>query len=219
MPCMYLFADEAGDFKFRSGENISRYFILCTIRTTCCDIGTSLHDLRRDMLLRGSVLGDKFHCSSDRQSTRDEVFALLQRHEFRIDATILEKRKARPHVCPDGPTFYQYAWHYHAKYVVPRSMVDGHDLFICAAALETSKGKAAFKLAFNNVIQQTAPRTRWATDFPPSASEPCLQAADYCAWAIQRKWEMGDTRSYGVIANKIATEFDLWRTGASYYYV
>ena len=146
------------------------------------------------------------------------LFALLRRHDFRIDATILEKRKARPHVRPDDPTFYQYAWHYHAKYLVPRSVVDGHDLFICAAALETSKGKAAFKLAFNNVIQQAAPRTRWATDFPPSASEPCLQAADYCAWAIQRKWEMGDTRSYGLIANKIATEFDLWRTGATYYY-
>jgi hypothetical protein len=99
----------------------------------------------------------------------------LQRHEFRIDATILEKRKARPHVCPDGPTFYQYAWHYHAKYVVPRSMVDGHDLFICAAALETSKGKAAFKLAFNNVIQQTAPRTRWATFHPLHRSLACRQ--------------------------------------------
>ena len=218
MPCTYLFGDEAGDFRFETGLNISKYFILCTIRATCCDLGAALHDLRRDMLLRGVALGDKFHCSSDRQSTRDEVFALLQRHDFRIDATILEKRKARLHVRPDEPTFYQYAWFYHARYLVPRSIVGGNDLFVCAAALETNKGKAAFKLAFNNVIQQTAPRTRWATDFPSSASEPCLQAADYCAWAIQRKWEMADNRSYDLIANKIATEFDLWRRGATYFY-
>jgi hypothetical protein len=90
--------------------------------------------------------------------------------------------------------------------------------FVCAAALETNKGKAAFKLAFNNVIQQTAPGTRWATDLPPSAAEPCLQAADYCAWAIQRKWKMGDMRSYELIESKIATEFDLWRRGTTYHY-
>jgi hypothetical protein len=170
------------------------------------------------MLLRGLALGDKFHASSDAQAVRDEVFNLLRQHDFRIDATVLEKRKAYPYVRPDEPTFYRYAWYYHAKYVVPRTAVAGHDLFISAAALETKKGKAAFKLAFNNVIQQTAPGTNWATDFPLSVADPCLQAADYCAWAIQRKWEMGDLRSHILIADKIVTEFDLWAPGAITYY-
>jgi hypothetical protein len=40
-----------------------------------------------------------------------------------------------------------------------------------------------------------------------------LWAVDYCAWAIQRKWEMDDYRSYKLVADKIATEFDLWRVG------
>lgn len=170
------------------------------------------------MLLNRVELGDKFHASSDKQAVRDEVFNVLQQHNFRIDATILEKRKAYPQVRPNEPTFYRYAWYYHGKYVVPLVTRPGHDLFISAAALETNKGKAAFKLAFNNVMQQVAAGPSWATDFPLSVADPCLQAADYCAWAIQRRWEMGDNRSHALIADKISTEFDLWQVGTQTFY-
>jgi hypothetical protein len=37
-------------------------------------------------------------------------------------------------------------------------------------------------------------------------SEPCLVVADYCTWAIQRKWERDDQRSHELIAGKIASE-------------
>jgi hypothetical protein len=218
MPCVHLFADEAGDFKFHNGADASRYFILCTICTSGWEVGNDLRHLRRRMLLEGIELGDKFHAGADKQAVRDEVFNVLQQHDFRIDATILDKRKAFPYVRPDEPTFYQYAWYFHAKYVIPRIAAAGADLFISAAALETKKGKAAFKLAFNNVMQQTAPRTNWATDFPLSVADPCLQAADYCAWAIQRKWERNDLRSYDLIADKVSTEYDLWRIGAQVFY-
>lgn len=44
------------------------------------------------------------------------------------------------------------------------------------------------------------------------------QAADYCAWAIQRKWESGDSPSYDLIRPKLASEFDVFRVGGSIYY-
>ncbi|HEY5286242.1 MAG TPA: hypothetical protein VIJ50_03970 [Solirubrobacteraceae bacterium] len=37
-------------------------------------------------------------------------------------------------------------------------------------------------------------------------SEPCLVVADYCTWAIQRRWEREDQRSHELIADKIASE-------------
>lgn len=36
--------------------------------------------------------------------------------------------------------------------------------------------------------------------------EPCLVVADYCTWAIQRKWERNDARSQILLADKIASE-------------
>jgi hypothetical protein len=39
-------------------------------------------------------------------------------------------------------------------------------------------------------------------------SEPCLVVADYCTWAIQRRWEWGDDRSYRLIADNVASEVE-----------
>ena len=69
-----------------------------------------------------------------------------------------------------------------------------------------------------DVMQQTINHQIWATAFPRAMAEPCLQVADYCAWAIQRKWERNDTRSYDKIRNKIRREYDLFERGSRHYY-
>ena len=58
----------------------------------------------------------------------------------------------------------------------------------------------------------------WEVAFWPSNSDPCLQIADYCTWAIQRKWEKNDSRSYDLIKDKIVSEYDIFRFGSTYYY-
>lgn len=60
--------------------------------------------------------------------------------------------------------------------------------------------------------------SKWKVDFRPSACDPCLQAVDYCAWAIQRKWEKSDTRSYDLIKDRIKYEYNLWGNGTKHYY-
>jgi len=40
-----------------------------------------------------------------------------------------------------------------------------------------------------------------------------LQVADYCNWAIYRKWTNGDVRSYDIIKDAIRGEFDISETG------
>jgi hypothetical protein len=91
-------------------------------------------------------------------------------------------------------------------------------LFITAAALGTNKTKAAFKNALNNALQQIMPRKKWECSFLDSAKEPLLWAVGYCAWAIQRKWELHDVRSHSLIHQKIKTEYELRRTGTRTYY-
>ena len=44
------------------------------------------------------------------------------------------------------------------------------------------------------------------------------QIADYCCWAIYRKWEKGDLRSHDLIKNKIRSEFDMFAKGNIKYY-
>jgi hypothetical protein len=48
----FLFANEAGDFQFARKQNVSRYFILCTVTAHSCDIVHQLLDLRHDLAWR-----------------------------------------------------------------------------------------------------------------------------------------------------------------------
>jgi hypothetical protein len=75
------------------------------------------------------------------------------------------------------------------------------------------KSSKLFANAVNDVIQQHLDRSQWATSFCPCAADPCLQVADYCTWAIQRKWERNDARSYNLIKDRISYEYELWERG------
>lgn len=218
MPIRYVFADESGCFTFKRTGHASRYFMLCTVSLDACDVGYELLGLRRHLIHHRQFDGDAFHATADRQVVRDEVFNVLRQHDFRVDATILEKSKAQPQIRTDEPTFYKYAWFYHLRHVGPKIAASGHELAITAAAIKTNRGKAHFKSAVNDVAQQVMRNTSWSVAFPPAAADPCLQVADYCAWAIQRKWERGDDRSYRLISDKVQTEFDLWASGPIHYY-
>lgn len=214
----YVFADEAGDFVFKRKDGASRYFILCTIATTDCHLSNDLLALRRDIAMNGEPERDKLHATADKQDLRDRVFALLAKSHMRIDATLLEKSKALPKVRATEATFYRYAWYYHFKHVGPLLTAVHKRLLITAAALGTKKTRAAFKEGLNNTIQQITPRNCWEASFHDSSKDPYLWVADYCAWAIQRKWERNDLRSYNLISSKIRSEFDLWRFGTHHYY-
>ena len=114
--------------------------------------------------------------------------------------------------------FYKYGWHYHF-FGIRTSLANANDeLLITAASIGTKKGQAVFTSAVNDVVQQHVKRVPWKTHFCPAMADPCLQIADYCTWAIQRKWEQGDSRSYNVIAHLVKHEYDSWKSGTKHYY-
>jgi hypothetical protein len=218
---LFVFADEAGDFHFARSARASKYFIICTIVMDACDVGHRLLDLRRKLLWEKSPLRpDGFHASEDKQAVRDQVFTLIAASSLRIQATIMEKSKAQPQVRETKARFYQYGWLYHLRHGGKKFIRQEREYLITAASIATKRDQAAFTGAVNDVIQQTVPRDSWVTAFARSSSDPCLQIADYCTWAIQRKWESGgeDLRSYKLIASKIEYEYDLWAHGKDHYY-
>jgi hypothetical protein len=218
MPRLFLFADEAGCFGFKRGPNISKYYIVCTIICGNPDIGVDLLNLRRRLAWAKAPLGDYFHATADRQVIRDEVFRVISNQDFEIQATIMEKSKAQPHVRASDDIFYKYGWHYHFKHSSRNYLRDDTELMTTVASLGTKRKRIDFEDAVRDVVSQIIARRHWVSAFWPCQSDPCLQIADYCTWAIQRKWELGDTRSYDLISNKITYEFELWRHGDKHYY-
>jgi hypothetical protein len=117
----------------------------------------------------------------------------------------LEKAKVQPAARMTDEHFYQVAWYLHMKHVAPRVARVSDALLVVSASLGANQ-RERFQLAVRNVIQQVSPTPAFRVASWDARSDPCLQITDYCAWAIQRKWERSDDRSYRLIAAKIASE-------------
>ena len=157
------------------------------------------------------------HLRDNRQAVRDEVFKAITKRPFSIQATIMEKSKAMPHVRSSKPRFYQYGYFYHFKHGASKQLPKDSEALVTTASLGTRKERTAFEGAVDDVMFQTNKAKKWKTDFIPCHADPCLQVADYCAWAVQRKWESDgkDVRSYDLIKDRLTYEYDLWSHGTS----
>lgn len=218
MPRISVFADESGNFDFSRKQGASRYFILTTIACPNFDVGDALLRLRREIAWEGHGTDSEFHATTDAQAVRDRVFQVLQAHSFRVDSTILEKAKANPQTRTSEARFYKLAWWLHMKHVAPRIVLPHDELFVVGASLGVKKKRALMHDAVRDVIARVSPTTSFRTASWNAHSEPCLQVADYCCWALARKWEQGDERSYALIQNKIRSEFDVFQSGRRLYY-
>ncbi|WP_207264778.1 DUF3800 domain-containing protein [Desulfovibrio sp. Huiquan2017] len=218
MSRLFLFADESGDFCFTTGDNISKFYIVCTVVMESCEIGDSLLALRRSLSWDNKPLNDFFHATCDKQVIRDAVYAEISKFDFSIQATIMEKRKAQPQTRVTEERFYKYGWYYHFMHSSGGYLDANDEIHVTVATIGTKKKRTAFEDAVRDVIRQKLYRHQWETSFWPCQTDPCLQVADYCTWAIQRKWEMGDTRSYDLIKDKINYEYELFKRGTQLFY-
>jgi Protein of unknown function (DUF3800) len=212
---IYLFVDEAGNPDF--SPKGSRYFILTSVAIDECSIEKDILELRRDLVWNGFDIQDEFHATEDAQAIRNEVFKLIGQHELRIDATIFEKAKAHPRR-QTVASFYEFAWYMHMKHVAPLVTSGHEELLVTGASLSTRRKQALLTIALREVMERSLKRGVVRTACWPAGTDPCLQVADYCRWAIQRKWEKGDHRSHRLVEPMIQTEFDIFRFGKVMYY-
>ncbi len=214
----YAFADEAGNFDFSRKQGASRYFILCTVSIDDpAGVVAALSQLQMDLAWEGNHLDSVFHATEDPQTVRDRVFQIIQGFELKVDATILDKRKAQPHLQSEA-SLYKMAWFLHFRYVASMLAKQEDRLFVGAASLGTKKKQRDFYKAIDDVVWQTSSCDSYRVAFWPYISHACLQVADYCTWAIQRRWERDDDRSHTLIRDKIRTEYPIWQYGNTTYY-
>jgi hypothetical protein len=215
MSRLFVFADESGCFTFNNGPNVSKYFVLCTVVMDSCAVGAELLDLRRQLAWDGYELGDYFHATTDKQAVRDVVFDSIVRHPFTVQATVMEKAKAQPQVRTSKARFYKTGYFFHFRHGVSKQLPYQCEVLVTTATLGNKKEKLAFRSSVDDVMSQTSRARKWVTDFMPCHCDPCLQVADYCAWAIQRKYESPhkNQKSFEMIQDRISYEYELWKHG------
>lgn len=216
MSRVHVFGDESGNFDFSRNRGATRYFILTTVAMEeCMKLGTQLQELRHQMAWEKIDHPGPFHANHDPWPVRQRVFQIIAQHDLAIDTLILEKAKAQPQVRKTPERFYQTAWFYLMRHVAPRFR--NREMLVVSASIGQKKMRMAFHETVCDVMQQVG-GSRHVTACWDCSSDPCLQVADYCGWAIQRKWESGDPIAHDLVRTKIRSEYNLFSVGGPSYY-
>jgi Protein of unknown function (DUF3800) len=240
--CRYYFVDEAGDgtlFDARGrmliGEQgVSRYFILGVLDVPDPDLlYTELEELRKNLLAdsyfkkvpsmqpeaRKTTL--MFHAKDDVPEVRREVFALLQRHEFRFMAVVRNKERVLGYVMRRNAVDLSYRYspnelydfmvrvlfknllHQDERYEIYFSKRWGQD--------RTDALKQALQIARERFAQQWGKQPSSTVNVTPQKPQDIggLQAVDYFLWSLQRFYERREDRYLELLWSSFRLVHDL----------
>jgi hypothetical protein len=221
---LFLFVDESGNFDFSNTG--TKYFILTVLSTTDPHgLGSSLLKLRYN-LLPNYACGPKmeergyFHASEDAQHVRDKVFEKISRTDLtlRLDSIIAQKNKAAPRFYQNHKEFYEILAKPLLKYAFTRAGWKGYaHVVVVFSSIFNNRIRSILKQTFKSLIKSYT-KLSYSIYFHNSKFDLCSQAADYFGWAIYRKWESGDNRSYSLVKAYIKSELDIFKGGKTEFY-
>jgi hypothetical protein len=217
---LYIFLDESGDLNF--ARNGSRYFLLTSVtKERPFEAFKALHDLRYDLVERATEVDEYFHATEDRQEVRDCVFKVILNHlaGITIDSLIVEKAKTGP-ALREVDRFYPEMLGYLLRHVIRESNVKGYDeVLVFIASLHEGQKRKAMEKAVKSTLARMLPKgLRYRIVHQSAKANFDIQIADYCTWAICKKWKDNELRLYKVIEPAIRSEFDIFQRGRIRYY-
>jgi hypothetical protein len=216
---LHVHLDESGNFNFNPAG--SKYYVFTAAWTyDPAPIAHALTTLRFGLLKQGHNL-THFHASEDKQVNRDAVVATLARlPDWNFAAVVIEKAKVNPSIREPHrfyPMFASSVLRFAFKSQV-RSNTDTALVFTDSLPVNKFRGAAekAIKLSCR---RELPPEVHFECFHHPAASNPWIQAVDYCCWAVFKKWERQDLRTYDQLRHRLlAPELDALRRGAQRYY-
>lgn len=216
---LYIFLDESGNLDF--SDSGSRYFVLTSVSTRRpFPFSSALDEFKYDCL-ESELDIQSFHCAEDRQRVRNKVFAIIGANlgSLRVDSLIVEKRKTGP-ALREETRFYPEMLGYLLKYVLPGESQPGTAITVITDRLPLQRKRRAIEKAIKGALASMVPLSlpSYRILHHESKSHYGLQVADYCCWAVAKKWGSKDLRSYNLIRPAVQSEFEIFQSGTRYYY-
>lgn len=227
MRTLFIFIDESGNFDF--SPKGTKYFVLSAIGTLNPLGKEKLEEIKYDLMKNGTDL-EYFHATEDKQSVRDLVYSFIENmKDIEIDSVIVQKNKTNPSLYisekkkkpKKGEKLYTIALQALLQYIFCRydnsAKVD--QLVIVLSSIFDVNKRELIKKIIKIYLKQIFFNPFYLY-FHESRSDKNTQIADYCCWAIYRKWTDGEIRPYNAVnkGNKIKSEFDIFKTGQTIYY-
>ena len=196
----YVFLDESGDFDF--GQQGSRYFVVTAVTMhRPVKIDSALAEYRYARLESGFD-AEYFHCARDIAVVRQRVFEIIGRHRerMRVDYVVADKSKVEVALQP-VVRFYPRMVGSLLDRVIPRAKApEGGRIVVVTDRIPVRRARKAVERGIRDALPSAVQDGyRYDIHHHESRSHFGLQVADYCCWAIQRKWSKRDERFFTLI--------------------
>jgi hypothetical protein len=219
MEVLYIFLDEGGNFDF--SPKGSQYFTFTSVvRKRPFLLNTVLDNYKYDLIEFG-INQEYFHCAEDNKRIRAKVFERIEQHQdtLIIDNLIIDKRKTGL-ALREPKRFYPEMLGYLLRYVLEKEQKKNLDeVIIITDSIPVKSKKQAMEKAVKQTLSRMLPaQVKYRVIHQSSKAHFGLQIADYCNWAILRKYERGDAEFYSRVEPMIRSEFDIFRNGRTTHY-
>jgi len=227
MKTLFIFIDESGNFDF--SPNGTKYFVLSAVSTLNPLGKEKLEEIKYDLMKNGIDL-EYFHATEDRQVVRNKVYSFIENlKNIKIDSIIIQKNKTNPSLYistkkkkpKKGEKLYTIALRALLQYIFRRYSISAKvdQVVIVLSSIFDVNKRELIKKTIKIYLKQIFIKPFYLY-FHESRSDKNTQIADYCCWAVYRKWTDGEIRPYNAInkGNKIKSEFDIFKTGQTIYY-
>jgi hypothetical protein len=225
MGTLFIFIDESGNFDF--SPNGTKYFVLSAVSTLNPLGKEMLEEIKYDLMKNGNDL-EYFHAAEDKQSVRDLIYGFIENmRDIEIDSVIVQKNKTNPSLYVSekkskrGAQLYTVALRTLLRYIFSRYINSANInqvVVVLSSIFDVSKReliKKIIKIYLKQIFSNP-----FYLYFHQNRTDKNTQIADYCCWAIYRKWTDEEIRPYNAVnkGNKIKSEFDIFKTGKIIYY-
>jgi hypothetical protein len=202
-----IWGDESGDLDFTT-LFASRYFVTACLVTSDRHLAHDLLKLRQRLAVAGNDIPEGLHANAYPE-IREDVFRSLADRPIEAYVSTYEKSAVETHLKRDPNSFYTMAWYTHLRAVLKRvaDPSSDHHPFIGIASHGTESQRAGRIKAIRRAVNKVLPEAKSTFAFWPALSHPCLQAADYYAWAIQRRTEGGDDSSFRLVEHQVRIDW------------
>lgn len=211
---LYIFLDEAGNLDF--SKNGTRYFVLSGItKERPFHAYKQMTELKYNLVERGMDL-EYFHAAEDTQNTRNEVFDIIEKNlaGVAVDAIIVEKTKVDAALRADEQFYPIVLGNLLREILKQHPIAEFHEVIVFTDSLPVSRKRAAVEKGVKLTLATMLPASvRYRVLHHASKSNMDLQIADYCTWAIYRKWNGQDSRSFDRIRAVVRSEWDVLQAG------
>ena len=219
MPTLHVHLDESGNLSFT--PNGTKHFVFAAAWTydprPLADELTAL----RFRLLKNGVDVHTFHAAVDQQRNRDAVVAAARANQqWSYAALVVEKPKINPAIRAAHQFYPQFATML-LRFVLRGSVRTGTDcVLVFTDQLPMKRRRELAEKAIKTACRAELPPTvRFESFHHPCASNTWIQVADYCAWAVFRKWERNDHRTYDQLRPRLEKpELNVTARGSWTYY-